>query len=564
MLWSKTFIPTLRQEPAEAEIPSHSLLLRAGFIKRLAAGAYSYLPLGFLTLNKIISIVREEINRAGGSEILMPAIHPEELWAEGPRFAAMKDILMGFTDRHGRKMVLGPTHEEVITDLVRDGIRSYRQLPVTLYQIQTKFRDEPRPRSGILRSREFIMKDGYSFGASLNELDESYQAMYDAYCRIFDRCSVKYIIVEADTGVMGGDVSHEFMVPCENGEDSLVTCKSCGYAANMEKASCAKLDTPKKENPAHAEDVETPGMTTIEGVSDFLKVPASKLLKTLLYVVDGEPLAVLVRGDHTLNESKLARHLGCEAKMADAATIEKVTGGPVGFSGPVGLDIRIVADRDTAELPNMITGANRKDTHTRNVNPGRDYSPTETADLRYVIPGDRCPKCDGELTTSRGIEVGHVFKLGTKYSEKMGASFLDEAGKEQSIIMGCYGIGINRIMASAAERCLDDKGLVWPAAIAPYRVHMVPLKYEEEETRRVSDEIYTQLNDLGIDVLLDDRDARAGVKFNDADLIGIPLRITIGPKALKQNCVELKLRTESESNLIPIDECPEKTASLVS
>ncbi len=564
MLWSKTFIPTLREKPAEAEIPSHSLLLRAGFIKKLAAGTYSYLPLGFRTLNKIINIVREEMDRAVACEVLMPAIHPEELWAEGPRLEVMKEIMMGFTDRHGRKMVLGPTHEEVITDLVRGGIRSYRQLPVTLYQIQTKFRDEPRPRFGILRSCEFIMKDAYSFGSDSDQLDGSYQTMYDAYCRIFDRCGLRYTIVEADTGVMGGDVSHEFMVPCDNGEDTLVTCESCGYAANREKASCAELDTSEKESLAGTEDVETPGMTTIEGVSDFLKVPASKLLKTLIYTTNKEQVAVLIRGDHTLNESKLARHLGCEAGMADAATIERVTGGPMGFSGPAGLDIRIVADRDAAGLPNMVAGANKKDTHTKNVNPGRDFEVDEIADFRYVTEGDGCPKCGKQLKISPGIEIGHVFKLGTKYSEAMGASFLDEAGKEKPMIMGCYGIGINRIMASAAECCLDDKGLIWPASIAPYRIHIVPLNYEEEKTKRVTDEIYALLIDLGIDVLLDDRDARAGVKFNDADLIGIPLRITIGPKALKQNCVELKLRTESDSNLVPIDECPEKAASLLS
>ncbi len=564
MRWSKTLIPTLREEPAEAEVPSHALLLRAGFIKKLITGVYSYLPLGFRTLNKIMNIVREEMDRAGACEILMPAIHPEELWAEGPRFEAMKEIMMRFTDRGGRKMVLGPTHEEVITDLVRDGIRSYRQLPVTLYQIQTKFRDEPRPRSGILRSREFIMKDAYSFAAGWDQLDKTYQTMYDAYCRIFDRCGIDYTIVEADTGVMGGDVSHEFMVPCENGEDTLVTCQSCGYAANMEKASCADPAKPAEEKPAEAEDVETPGITTIEGVSDFLHVPPRKLLKTLIYVAGSEPVAVLVRGDHAINESKLGRHLGCEVQMADAAVIERATGGPMGFSGPAGLSIGIVADRYAAGLPNMIAGANKKDTHKKNLNPGRDYEIKDTADLRYVSEGDLCPKCGAALSLSRGIEIGHVFKLGTKYSEAMGASFLDEEGDEKPMIMGCYGIGVNRIMASAAECCLDEKGLIWPAAIAPYRVHIVPVNYADEEVKRVCDLTLAQLEELGIDVLVDDRDARAGVKFNDADLIGIPLRITVGPRALKQGCVEIKWRNKSDSEMCPIGECAAKIASLMS
>lgn len=563
MLWTKTFIPTLREDPAEAEIRSHSLLLRAGFIRKLVAGAYTYLPLGFRTLNKVIGIVREEMDRAGACEVLMPAMHPEELWAEGPRLEAVREILITFRDRGGRKMLLGPTHEEVVTDLVRKDIRSYRQLPVTLYQIQTKFRDELRPRFGILRSREFIMKDGYSFDADWEGLDRSYDVMYEAYCRIFNRCGIDYTIVEADTGVMGGDVSHEFMVPCANGEDRLVSCAACGYAANMDKASGAVLDPPGAEDLETMEEVETPGTTTIEAVSRFLEVNPDKLLKTLIYKTGEKTIAVLVRGDHTINEAKLVGYLGMEVEMADEATIEKVTGGPVGFSGPVGLDIRIVADRDVAGLFNMVTGANRKDTHIINVNSGRDYEAGEIADIRFVEDDDRCAKCGATLSISNGIEVGHVFKLGTKYSETMGAVFRDEAGEEKPIIMGCYGIGINRIMASAAEICHDEKGLVWPDALAPYLVHIVSVKHDDDKTREAADNLHGRLTEAGIDVLMDDREARAGVKFNDADLIGIPIRVTIGPKALKDGCVEIKRRTETEVSLCPVEECVDRISSML-
>jgi prolyl-tRNA synthetase len=562
MRWSRAFIPTLREAPAEAEIPSHALLLRAGFIKKLAAGAYSYLPLGFRSLNKATMIVREEMDRAGASEVLMPAIHPEELWAEGPRLEVMKEILIRYTDRHGRKMLLGPTHEEVITDIARGGISSYRQLPVTLYQIQTKFRDEPRPRFGILRSCEFIMKDAYSFDTAWEGLDESYKAMYDAYCRIFDRCGLDYTIVEADTGVMGGSDSSEFMVPCENGEDTLVTCP-CGYAANLEKASSKEPEPPAAEEPAEKEDVDTPGASTIEQVTEFLKVPAEKLLKTLIYKAGDEVVAVLVRGDHNVNEMKLGRHLGTVPEMADENTIEEVTGGPVGFSGPAGLTIRIIADRDAANLSNMITGGNRKDVHTKNVNAGRDYQIKEVADLRFVEEGDLCPKCGKPLEISKGIEIGHVFKLGTKYSDAYGATFLDVEGKEQVMIMGCYGIGVNRIIASAAECFNDEKGLVWPMAIAPYSVHIVPTNYGDDELRKVADELYDALEAKGIDVLMDDREARAGVKFNDADLIGVPLRVTIGPKGLKEGVMELKWRSKDDVEKVPLAECAGKIAELV-
>ncbi len=564
MRWTETFIPTLRETPAEADTPSHALLLRAGFIQMLSSGFYSYLPLGFRTLNKIIAIVREEMDAAGASEVLMPAVHPEELWKEGPRFEGIRDIVFSFTDRNERRLLLGPTHEEVVTDMVRRHLNSYKQLPFTLYQIQTKFRDEPRPRGGILRSREFIMKDAYSFDVDTEGMERSYERMYEAYRRIFDRCGLEYVIVEADTGAMGGDVSHEFMVPCEQGEDVFVSCDGCDYAANVEKAQPAPVKPSSPEPPAPMEKVETPGVKTIEEVGGFLGVPPHKMLKTLVYITDdGEPVAVLVRGDHELNEVKLARYLGCGVRMADAETIRKVTGGPVGFSGPVGLEeVRIIADRD-ALGPNMVTGANEEDYHLVNVNEGRDFSVPERVPLRTAQEGDRCERCGGSLKMSKSIEIGHVFKLGLKYSEAMGAKFLDASGKERAAVMGCYGIGINRIMASAVELYHDEKGIRWPIAIAPYSVLVLPVDYSDEQIRTAADGVYARLKEKGVDVLLDDRDQRAGVKFNDADLVGIPLRVTIGKRSLQEGKVELTTRANGESRRVPLENAVESVEAIL-
>ncbi len=551
MRWSQALIPTQKETPTDAVAPSHVLLLRAGMIRQLGAGAYSYLPLGLRVLHKATKIVREEMDAAGALELLMPALQPVEIWQESGRHGHMGGILMEFTLGGDRQVVLGPTHEEAVTDIVRDLVKSYKQMPFTLYQVQTKFRNEPRPRFGILRTREFVMKDAYSFGADVAQLNHSYDVMYEAYCRIFDRCGLPYVAVEAESGPIGGDSSHEFMVPCATGEDFVIQCPNCGYAANRERAEIGKVEfpaTPDANAPAY-ETVPTPGRRTIQEVCDFLKKPESETAKLLVFLADGKPVAALVRGDHEANEGKIRR--GFQAKTleaADPAMIEKYTGAPMGFLGPVGLKIPLVIDQAVAALPRVVVGGNAADVHLTGVVPGRDFPLDRVGDFHNAESGDPCPKCGTAMVGNQGIEIGHVFKLGTKYSSAMGANFLDDHGVSHPVIMGCYGIGVNRILASAVEAGHDDNGIIWPLALAPYQVIVVPLQPGNEAVLQVADEIAASLEKAGIEVLIDDREGRPGVKFKDADLIGIPLRVVVGERGLKEGTVEVKWRTDKEAH----------------
>jgi prolyl-tRNA synthetase len=557
--WTQTFIPTLKEEPADAQIPSHKLMVRAGLVRQLVAGAYSYLPLGLRALQKAIQIVREEMDRAGAVEVLLPVIHPAELWQESGRFADYGDNLMKVKDRKGALLVLGPTHEEVITDLVRSHITSYRQLPVTFYQIQTKFRDEARPRFGVLRTREFLMKDAYSFDVDVAHLNTSYDKMYEAYCRIFDRCGLKYVVVEAESGPIGGEASHEFMVPSENGEDQLVECPDCKYAANLERAeigpSPSQEQAKSKNQKAKIIRVATPGKSTIEQVSAFLQCKPADMIKTLIYKADDQPVAALVRGDHEVNENKLRRVLGASRlELADPATIQQVTGAPVGFAGPVGLSSRIVADHSVMQVQAGVTGANAADMHLTGVTPGQDFTPNQVADIRLAVDGDRCPRCPGTVRLRRGIEIGHVFKLGTKYSKALNANYTDEKGQDHLMVMGCYGIGVNRLIVSLLETSYDENGIIWSPGLAPYQVLLVPLNVQNQTLMQATEKIYHELQSRGVEVLLDDRDARAGFKFKDGDLIGIPLRLVVGEKGLQQGQAELKWRHEKGVRTIPLAE----------
>ncbi|OQZ00027.1 MAG: proline--tRNA ligase [Candidatus Brocadia sp. UTAMX2] len=555
MKWSQTLIPTLKESPSEAEIESHKLMIRAGLIRRITAGAYAYLPLGTLVLNKVIAIVREEMNRAGAVEVFLPSLQPLDLLEESGRLQVFGDDLITFEDRHGKTTALGPTHEEIVTDIVRNEINSYRQLPITLYQIQTKFRDETRPRFGVLRSKEFIMKDAYSFDLDYEGLNKSYKSMYDAYCRIFDRCGLDYLVVEADSGAMGGDVSHEFMVPSPVGEDVLIRCLKCGYSANRERAEPAPLLQENHEALQALKEVPTPNKHTIHEVGDFLQVKPHHMVKTMIYIANGQPIAVLLRGDHEVNETKLTKALGQDAvALADHATIEKVTGARVGFTGPVGLNVEIIADQAVSVLRNFVTGANKSDMHLSNVNAERDFKISRVADVRYVTTGDRCKRCDHEITISQGIEIGHVFKLGTKYSDALKAKFLDANGKGKSMIMGCYGIGVNRIIASAIERSHDENGILWPLSLAPYKVIIIPVNVNDHALMQVAHRLYDDLtNCADMEVLLDDRDQRPGVKFKDADLIGIPVKVIIGKKFTETKEIEIKLRKGGETFLTTPD-----------
>jgi prolyl-tRNA synthetase len=554
----------MKENPSDAEIPSHQLMLRAGLIRQLMAGAYTYLPLGWRSVRKAEQIVREEMERAGAVELFMPALQPIDLFEKTGRKEAFGNVLINFQVQRGDRKVhlaLGPTHEEVITDLVSRHLNSYRQLPICLYQIQTKFRNEERPRFGVLRTSEFIMKDAYSFGTSLEQLSAVYDQMYHAYCRIFARCGLAYLPVEAESGPIGGDASHEFMVPANNGEDRIVHCEACGYAANLERAETGRAGAAigVSANAAALEKVATPNATSIEQVSRMLKCHPAQMIKTLIYKADDKPVAVLIRGDHEANEAKIRRALGATVvELADEKTILQVTGAPVGFAGPVGIKCDLLADHDVAAIAGAVTGANEVDAHLTGVAVGRDYQLTATYDLRMALDADPCPRCrqklGGKLKLVHGIEVGHVFKLGTKYSVALGAEFLDEKEQRHPMIMGCYGIGINRIVAALAETSYDANGLIWPLAIAPYEVLVIPLNVAELETMQLAERFYNELGEAGIDVLLDDRDARAGFKFKDADLIGIPLRIVIGGKGLKEGVVEVRWRSEAQAVKVPIAE----------
>ncbi|MBN2128751.1 MAG: proline--tRNA ligase [Sedimentisphaerales bacterium] len=570
MKYSQMLIPTVKEVPADAEVPSHQLMIRAGLIRKVASGTYTYLPLGWRCLRKIIEIVRQEMDRAGAQEILVPCLQPRELWQQTGRDTDYGETMCRVKDRHGRWNVLGPTAEEVFTYHAAAEINSYKQLPINLYQISPKFRDEFRPRFGVLRSREFIMKDAYSFDADEDSLHKSYMAMYNAYCRVFERCGLEYVIVQAESGEMGGSGSHQFTIPCASGEDTIVHTEDGSYAANLEKAAVDPL--PKQQAPDEVgapEDVHTPNVGTIEAVCAFLKTEPREMIKTLIFDADGETVAALIRGDHEMNPEKLTQTLGGKhSELADEATIEKVTGARVGFAGPMGLGERVsklLVDHAVAAMAVGVTGANKTDYHTRNVVPGRDF-PLEgdnvlVADLRNAVEGDTY---DGKpLLFRRGIEVGQVFKLGTKYSKKLGATFLDEHGAEKPCLMGCYGIGINRIMASAIELYHDKNGTVWPISIAPFEVLITAVNQDDPDVARVSQEIYERLGAAGIEVLLDDRDLRGGVKFKDADLIGIPVRVTVGKRSVAEGNVEIKLRTETESTKSPIAEAPQKVIELV-
>jgi prolyl-tRNA synthetase len=558
MRYSRYFVPTYKEIPADAEVVSHQLMLRAGLIRKLTSGIYTYLPAGLKSIKKLENIIREEMNRAGAMELLMPSVQPAELWQESGRWDFYGRELLRLKDRHNREACLGPTHEEVITDLVRNEIQSYKQMPVNFYQIQTKFRDEIRPRFGIMRGREFIMKDAYSFDRDESGAEESYRIMHDTYSRIFRRCGLTFRAVEADTGSIGGSFSHEFMVLADTGEDQIISCVKCAYAANIEKAAVPRkqVDMAADEREmARLEPVATPGMKTVEEVTAFLSISPDSLVKTLIFVGDGKVFGALVRGDHEINETKLKAFLGVDQlELANPETVEAVTKAPMGFAGPVGLNATIIiADYAIEGMVNAVTGGNEQDLHLRNVNLSRDYQVERFGDLRLVTPEDGCPKCGGEIRFGRGIEVGHIFKLGTKYSTAMNALFLDEKGAENPIIMGCYGIGVGRTIAAAIEQNHDEKGIVFPMPIAPFEVVVLPLQMNESKVTETAEMIYKELNAKGVDVLIDDRDMRAGGKFKDADLLGTPIRITVGKRSLDEGRIEMKLRAETDSTLFPLE-----------
>ena len=552
MRYSEMHLPTGREIPSDAEVVSNQLMIRAGMIRKLTSGIYSYLPLGYRVIRKVENIVREEMNKAGAQEVLLPMVQPAELWQESGRWTYYGKELLRFKDRNQREYCLGPTHEEVITELVRNDIKTYRQLPKNLYQIQTKFRDEVRPRFGVMRCREFGMKDAYSFDADEAGAEKSYEKMFTAYNNIFRRCGLKFRAVEADSGSIGGSYSHEFMVMAESGEDAIVFCEKCQYAANLEKAEIAgsQQKAVSESEWLPVESIETPDVRTIEEVSSFLNVEPTQIVKTLIFNADGKACAVLIRGDHEVNEIKVKNYLNAaEIELADDEMILKATGAPRGFAGAMGIKCRIIADYSIMDMVNFVTGANKQDYHLKNVNIGRDFKVESFADLRIAQPGDPCPRCSGNVKFARGIEVGHVFKLGTKYSKAMKAVYLDRDGKEKTMIMGCYGIGIGRTVAACIEQNFDANGIIWPMPLAPYPVIVSPVNINEKDVMKAAEDIYSELTAQGVEVIFDDRDERAGVKFKDADLIGIPLRITVGSKNLAQGNVELKIRKTGENRL---------------
>jgi prolyl-tRNA synthetase len=575
MRFSKLFGKTLRQTPAEAESISHQLLLRAGMIAQEAAGIYSYLPLGWRVLRKIESIIREEMDKAGGQELMLPVLQPFELWQQSGRDVSFGKSLFTLTDRKEHTLALGPTHEEIITDLVHRYVQSYRELPVLLYQIQTKLRDEPRPRGGLLRVREFIMKDLYSFDVDEAGLDESYRKMCQAYKNIYARLALPALMVEADSGAIGGKDSHEFMVLTENGEDEVICCSNCGYAANAEKAQFAKTHIPvsrspessegKAKKPLPLEEIATPGTETIEEVADFVGVATSQTLKSVFYSADGEFIFVIIRGDLEVNETKLRNALKCtELRLATEAEVNEA-GLVAGFASPIGVKgVKVVADDSITSGSNFTVGANKPGHHLRNANYPRDFKVDLIADIALARSGDNCPKCQGKLSSARGIEVGHVFKLGTFISEKFGASFLDNDGKSRPIVMGCYGIGLGRLLAAIVEQSHDDKGIIWPSSVAPYQVHLCPLSLDKPAVAPTAERIYQELQKEGIEVLFDDRDDSPGVKFNDADLLGIPLRLTLSPRTLQSQSVEAKWRLKKETQLLPLDDLLVRVKKLLS
>ena len=566
MRWSQYFLYTTREVPKEAEVASHRLMIRAGMIRKLAAGIYTYLPFGWRSIAKLEEIVRRELDVAGSVELSMPAIQPAELWQESGRWQAYGPELLRLADRHGRDFCFGPTHEEVITDAVKASVKSYRQLPVNLYQIQVKFRDEIRPRFGLMRGREFLMKDAYSFHVDDESLEEAYVAMRDAYARIFEDCDLLFQPVEAATGAIGGSYSHEFMVLADTGEDAVATCGDCGYAANVELAVSGELEPPAGAGPEALETVPTPGATSVEEVAALLEVEPARVVKTLLYESDAGTVAAVVRGDREVNEAKLLKHLGADyVELAKPEVVEAATGSDVGFAGPVGLaeGVRLVADESTRPLEGFVSGANATDAHLVGVHWGRDAEPDAWADLTEVAAGDPCPRCDGTLEIVRGIEVGHIFKLGIKYSEPMGCVYTDADGQARPMVMGCYGLGIGRTVAAAIEQNHDERGIVWPRPLAPFEVLLISLDPDDPEVSAEADRIYGELRERGADVFYDDRAERPGVKFNDADLIGIPVRIVVGRRSLAEGQVELSARRDGETSRIPAGEATSRALELL-
>ncbi len=563
MRMSKLLMPTLREVPAEAEIVSHQLMLRAGMIRRLAAGIYSYLPLGLRTLKKVEQIVREEMDKAGALELLMPALLPAESYQASGRWEVFGDNMFKLRDRNGRDFCLGPTHEELFTETVLNEVHSYKEYPLTLYQIQTKYRDEGRPRFGLMRGREFVMKDAYSFDLTKEGLDKSYKAMYDAYCRIFTRLGLDYTIVDADSGAMGGSGSQEFMVKSPVGEDGIAYCDACGYAANYEKAECVVSEKEFPEGDFQLEKIYTPNVHTIEELTEFLGTEPHVFAKTIIYKADDKYVAVMVRGDREINEVKLKNLLGCteDPELAPPAAVREITNAEVGFAGPIGIGIPVYADKEVTFMKNFAVGANETDYHFKNVNIGRDFEPDVVADLRVIETGDACPHCGKPIKTAQGIEVGHIFKLGTKYSDALGLKSLDENGNTVSVIMGCYGIGVTRCISAAIEQNHDENGIIWPYSIAPYHVCVVPVNHKDEQQVSEAERIYDELLLNGVEVLIDDRPERAGVKFKDCDLIGIPVRIVVGKK-IGEGIVEFKERTKSEPELMSVEEAVEKVISM--
>jgi len=563
MRLSKLFGKTQREIPAEADTTSHQLLVRAGMISQVAAGIYSYLPLAWRVLKKIENIIRDEMNKAGGQELTMPVLQPLELWQETGRDQVFGKILFTLSDRRDRKLALGTTHEEVITQLVSHHVQSYRDLPLLLYQIQTKFRDEPRPRGGLIRVREFTMKDLYSFDVDEEGLDVSYNKMLQAYRNICERCCLHTRLVEADSGPIGGKESHEFMFICESGEDEIIYCSDCEYAANREKAQSTK-DTIEADEPLPLEEVATPGQYTIEEVAKFLNVPQSHTIKAVFYIADGQLVFVVIRGDLEVNETKLKNALRCN-ELRMATEDEVIEAGIVaGYASPVGMkDIKVIADDSITLGANFVAGGNKSDTHIKNVNYPRDFKADIMDDIALARAGDKCPRCQGKLQYTRGIEIGHVFKIGTSYSEKLGALFTDINGVPHPIVMGCYGIGPGRLLAAAVEQNHDDKGIVWSLPLAPYHIYLCPLYREDSSVSEVAEKLYAELEKEGLEVLFDDREESPGVKFNDADLLGIPIRVTVSPRTLEKDSVEIKKRSEKEAELLPLEGVVAKLKELI-
>jgi len=559
-------LPTTKETPSEAEVISHQLLVRGGFIRKLTSGMYTYLPLGFMVLQKVTEIVRREMNRAGAQEILMPMVQPGDLWEESGRWKKYGPELLRFRDRHDRDYCLGPTHEEVVTDIARRELQSYRQLPVNIYQIQTKFRDEIRPRFGLMRGREFLMKDAYSFDMDDAGASRSYEIMRDAYHRVFASCGLEFRAVEADSGSIGGSFSHEFMVLADTGEDTLVICTACSYAANVEKATIPADTTPPATDVILQElvRVATPGMKKVDKVAEFLQVQPAALIKTMFYLADGEPVAALVRGDREVQSVKLKNLLGAtDVEPMDEDQVWQQTRLPVGYLGPVGLPVKMVADQEVMRMVNAVAGANEKGMHLTGVNPGRDFQPLVTGDLRQITVTDHCPLCGSGLRLKEGIEVGHIFKLGTKYSEAMAATFQDSDGQEKPFVMGCYGIGVSRVMAAAIEQNHDAKGIIFPLPLAPFQVIVLNLGPKDEQYCQAAERLYLDLQAQGLDILYDDRDERPGSKFNDADLLGIPYRLTVGKTFEKEGKVELRSRRTGETQVLALEEAVEQITVLI-